>query len=554
MLDYVINWRLDAAFMALLAFAAMTAVHVFLRRRHAGEGVPLRHWVVLAVLVAVGLGAAEAAGQHEKWRLQRMLQGIAPTYAQEMERMGHAGVSLQTPPENPVYLRMIDAERRWEKAHPHVSDIYTFRRGEGDSVLLVVDAESDYDGSGMFDGEREQRTDIGEIYEETTPNMLRALGGEECFDDFPVTDRWGTWISAFVPLRDESGKVEAVLGVDYDVRSWILSILQVRAGALGMSAVLVAIMISATLLVQVTRAEMHRRMTAEKERDQMRHDLLLVSHKAGMAEIASGVLHNIGNALNSVSVSASLLSEKISAGRAAALGRVADMMRRHEDDLHNFLTQDSKGREIPQYLTQLAEHMQAEQEKMLAEVNDLNRSLDNIKRAVESQQQKARATHVSDIFEMAALLDDVLRMNAPTLEKHEVKVVREYGRCKPVMGDPIRIQQIVTNLIGNARQALMAVDRPRRLRLVLEQSGGDNGEELTRVIVADNGEGIDEASQARLFMHGFTTRSDGHGFGLHWSAITAKQLGGELRASSEGRGKGAAFTLEIPTTMKEVLV
>src|SRR5690606_1156218 len=154
------------------------------------------------------------------------------------------------------------------------------------------------------------------IYEETTPNMLRALDGEECFDDFPVTDRWGTWISAFVPLRDEKGNVEAALGVDYDARSWILSILQVRAGALGMSAVLVAIMISATLLVQVTRAEMHRRMTAEKERDQMRHDLLLVSHKAGMAEIASGVLHNIGNALNSVSVSASVLSEKISAGRA----------------------------------------------------------------------------------------------------------------------------------------------------------------------------------------------------------------------------------------------
>lgn len=554
MLDYVINWRLDAIFMVLLAFAAMAAVHVFLRRRHAGEGVPLRHWAILAVLVAVGLGAAEAAGHYEEWRLQRMLQGIAPTYAQEMERMGHAEVSLQTPPDDPVYLRMIDAERRWEKAHPQASDIYTFRRGEGDTVLLVVDAESDYDGNGMFDGDREQRTDIGEIYEETTPNMLRALDGEECFDDFPVTDRWGTWISAFVPLRDEKGNVEAALGVDYDARSWILSILQVRAGALGMSAVLVAIMISATLLVQVTRAEMHRRMTAEKERDQMRHDLLLVSHKAGMAEIASGVLHNIGNALNSVSVSASVLSEKISAGRAAALGRVAEMMRRHEGDLHNFLTEDAKGREIPQYLTQLAEHMQSEQEKMLAEVNDLNRGLDNIKRDVESQQQNARTTHVSDIFEMAGLLDEVLRMNAPTLEKHEIKVVREYGRCKSVVGDPIRIQQIVMNLIGNARQALMAVERPRRLRLVLEQSGGDNGEGLTRIIVADNGEGIDEASRSRLFMHGFTTRSDGHGFGLHWSALTAKQLGGELRASSEGRGKGAAFTLEIPTTMKEVLV
>ena len=368
-----------------------------------------------------------------------------------------------------------------------MSDIYTFRPGSDGDVMLIVDAETDYDRNGAFEGEREGRTKIGELYPETTPNMLRALKGEYCFDDVPVADRWGTWISAFAPLHDEDGNVEGALGVDYDAKAYVAAILQMRAGALGMVAVLVAIMISATMLVQVTRAEMARRMAVEKERDQMRHELLLSSHKAGMAEIASGVLHNIGNAMNSVCVSASVIGEKLRMSKASALTRLAGMMHERQADLHTFLTEDSRGREIPDYLSKLASHMLAEQAEMVTEMEHLNKSLDGIIRAIESQQQSAKSAQVADIFEMAALLDNVIRANSATLEKHRVEIVRRYGRCKPVVGNPIKVQQIVTNLISNARQALMTIEGDRQIVLTLEQVGGDDGG-CARVVVSDNGD------------------------------------------------------------------
>ena len=67
-----------------------------------------------------------------------------------------------------------------------------------------------------------------------------------------------------------------------------------------------------------------------------------------------------------------------------------------------------------------------------------------------------------------------------------------------------------------------------------------------KISYIDNGIGIPADNLTRIFGHGFTTRKEGHGFGLHSGALAAKELGGALTVESDGPGKGATFTLEFP--------
>lgn len=552
MLQHILDWRLDAIAFAAIILIMAGAVHYWLRRSHGLCGLPLAQWLILLALIVGGAALAEYAGSGERDRLREMVEGVAPTYAQEFQRLGHDRIGPDTPPDDPLYQKLIQAQIRWEKVNTQVSDIYTFRQtGEG-QVALIVDSETDYDANGRFEGEREQRTAIGEPYPEVTPNMLLALTGQACFDDVPVTDRWGTWVSAYVPLYDANGKVEAVLGVDYDARNWLGALLRTRAGALALVLVAEILLLAAGGVVQATRAELTRRIAAEREKDRLQRELLDASRRAGMADIATGVLHNVGNALNSVNVSASLMTEKLRKSKAPGLGRAVAMLQDNQQDLGLFLTSDEKGRRLPGYLSQLADTLKGEQEEMLQELSLLARSVEHIKQVVASQQQHARASSVIESYQPGEVLEEALRMNALALDRHGIQVERRFGPCLPTCGDSHRVLQILVNLIANAKKALAGVDS-KKITLTLEQ-GGTRENPTAVMSVCDTGIGIAPENQAKLFTHGFTTWTDGHGFGLHSAAIAAKQMGATLTAASDGPGRGACFTLEVPLAAQEVSV
>ncbi len=184
--------------------------------------------VSLLVILAVGTWLSEREAQERQHQLRAMVEGFAPTYANDLVRQGHAKVGPQTPADDPAYLELIDMQRNWLEVNPAVADIYTIRRTAEGKIALIVDSETDYDRDGKFEGDREARTEIGEIYEEADPAMYAALDGKASFLDTPSTDRWGTWVSAFVPMYDESGKVEAVCGVDYHASDWISAAFDAR--------------------------------------------------------------------------------------------------------------------------------------------------------------------------------------------------------------------------------------------------------------------------------------------------------------------------------------
>ncbi len=289
----------------------------------------------------------------------------------------------------------------------------------------------------------------------------------------------------------------------------------------------------------------HKEMAERIERVQK--DLVDASRQAGMAEVATNVLHNVGNVLNSINVSASLATERLKSSKGARLGDVAALLTRHKGDIAQFMAQDPRGQKIPDYLAALASQLQGERDLLLKELADLRANLDHIKDAVNMQQAYARRCGVLENVTVEELVEDSLRMNTGALTRHHVALERDYRDKPGITVDKHKVLQILVNLIRNAKYAC-------------DESGNSDKRVLVRIeavpegaciSVIDNGVGIAPEVMDRLFSHGFTTRKSGHGFGLHSAALAAAELGGKLHASSEGPGRGASFQLTLPTKPPE---
>src|SRR5688572_24849660 len=259
MLHTLLHYRLDLVAFAILCFGSMAAAHVWLRRSGRAAGVHPAAWLALAGCFAAGVVMSEVSGYKAREALREGMESFARTYALELQRMGHARINWDTPPDDPLYVEMIEAQAAWLRMNPGFNDIYTFRARPDGTVAFVVDSETDYDRDGRIVGEREGRTPIGETYPEADENMARALRGENVFDDRPDSDRWGTWVNAYVPLLDPSDPaglaVEGAVGVDYDASVWCGAILTRRAARLGGASILAVIVTASVASVTALRAE-----------------------------------------------------------------------------------------------------------------------------------------------------------------------------------------------------------------------------------------------------------------------------------------------------------
>ncbi len=315
----------------------------------------------------------------------------------------------------------------------------------------------------------------------------------------------------------------------------------------------IASVITAILLVRLVPAALKIPSPQQLARvnDELREaqaELVTTARRAGMAEIATNVLHNVGNVLNSVNVSARLLYEKVHASKGQGVIRVAELMKQHSDDLGAFISSDPKGRALPGYLGKLAEALAAEQRSMIDELVQLTKSIDHIKEIVATQQSYAGNSSVLEPGSLRELIEDVVRICDVSLARHHVTLIKELADIPMMLLDKHKVLQILINLINNAKQALDSVaDRPSRITLRLKATD----DKRVRIEVEDNGEGISRDNINRVFEHGFTTRADGHGFGLHSCILAAHEMGGELTVQSAGPGKGALFTLELPLALAQ---
>ncbi len=280
-----------------------------------------------------------------------------------------------------------------------------------------------------------------------------------------------------------------------------------------------------------------------RELKDIHHQLVQTARRAGMAEIATNVLHNVGNVLNSVHTSALVARERLDILPLDRVARVASLLRENQEDLATFLTRDERGQHLTPFLDKLGQHLQEERRELLALLHDVGRYTDHIGSIIKVQQDYARPHSLQERTALGELVEDALRINSAGLSRHGIHVERHLAPLPLVLTDKHKVLMILVNLISNAKYAMDAMpEGERHLTLRLERVG----EKHVHLVIQDRGIGIAPELLTSIFQYGFTTRKGGHGFGLHSSALAAQELGGSLKVHSEGPGRGATFTLELP--------
>jgi len=411
--------------------------------------------------------------------------------------------------------------RKMQEALAYERDLLRSLLDNSPDYIYFKDAQSRFIKCGRTLATRLGFASPDELVGKTDSDVLSEAAARESFEDEQRIMRTGTplvgkvehellmngaesWVlTTKVPYRDKDGKIIGTFGISKDI------------------------------------TDLKR---AEQELERLHHRLVDASRRAGMAEVATGVLHNVGNVLTSANVSVTVLAEQLERSRLPSLEKTASLLRSHAADLSRFLTEDPRGRQLPEFLCILSGHLAQEQVNVLAELQLLAGHIEHIKEIVTMQQAYARVSGLKEPLPIASLVEDALRMNSAALVRHDVTVVRDFDAVPPVLVDRHKVLQILINLISNAKYAVDSRSGDKWIRIRIEQERDG----VACVRVSDNGVGIPCENLTRVFEHGFTTRSGGHGFGLHSSALAAKELGGSLSAHSQGLGQVATFVLELP--------
>lgn len=297
------------------------------------------------------------------------------------------------------------------------------------------------------------------------------------------------------------------------------------------------------------------RKRSQEELVLLNKQLVEAARKAGMAEVAIGVLHNIGNVLNSVNITSQTLMQRSRNSKVPSLLKLSDLLLEQKDHLDQFIKNDPRGQLLPQYLQQFAKYWNEEQNHIDKELDSLNAKILHIKHIVIMQQTLSKSTGIIETVNVNQLIEDALSLHSDTMEKHEVEVVREFLDFPPINIDKNKIMQILVNLIKNAFESVIESNKAEK-KIILRTKMIDDFH--IQIEIADNGTGIEQENLTNIFSYGFSTKKIGHGYGLHTSAVAAQQEGGSLKAYSSGRNQGATFVLVLPkekeSSSQEVLI
>ncbi|HEU5123079.1 MAG TPA: ATP-binding protein [Verrucomicrobiae bacterium] len=296
------------------------------------------------------------------------------------------------------------------------------------------------------------------------------------------------------------------------------------------------------------RQEIEERKRIELKMERTHQELLTTSRMAGMAEVATYVLHNVGNVLNTVNLLGSSIASDIRDSQVGAVRKLAELLESERGHLGKFVTEDPRGQKIPGYLKRLGGHLVQEQSEIKQKVASLAENIQHIKEIVATQHAYAKISGVWEIVPLRDIVEDALRMQGAIVTHHNIRLVRDYQSAPPLLVDRHRVLQILFNLLQNATYACEKSTASEKQITVRIYPSDD---QHIAVSVIDNGVGIAPENLTRIFDQGFSTRKDGHGIGLHSSVLMAEDMGGTLKAFSAGPDQGASFTLELPLKQKD---
>ena len=286
----------------------------------------------------------------------------------------------------------------------------------------------------------------------------------------------------------------------------------------------------------------------QAERAKLHRKLMDASRRAGMADVASEVLHNVGNVLNSLNVSATVIRRSLDKSLVTKLSTANRQFSQHKDDYGQYLQTDPKGKHFPAALDFITGALVTERETHLAESHRLLKNIDHVRNVIQQQLSMSRDSGVVETFCLHDLIEQCIEINHEKSKRFNATITFECPATLNLVTDRHKLQQVLINLVSNAIDALQ--HRQQGSGLIHIVATSEN--ETVQISVADNGVGIAPENLERVFSQGFTTKANGHGYGLHSCAMTAQVLGGTLNVDSEGDGFGACFRLVIPMSQLEL--
>jgi PAS domain S-box-containing protein len=357
------------------------------------------------------------------------------------------------------------------------------------------------------------------------------------------------------PILDQDGRSRGVLASFHDVTAIDQANSQLRDAITQLELSRTQVLSQNEQLEQtneVLQCEIEERKRVQLEREELNKKLLESSRLVGMADVASTVLHNVGNVLNSVNVSVDVVTNALKQTPMNDVALIASMLQTHRHDLGAYLSHDEEGKQIPSYLSMLAEAATQNQALVEKELDGLGRNIEHIRQVVDRQIHLARpGGMIWEPVSFQDLMEQALAIHRQAFASHRYEIEQCYSHIPQGMCDRHQVLQIVVNLISNAKNAMDAMPSKAH-RLTLRLGLAEDHAGFVRFQVSDTGVGIAAEHLPRLFTQGFTTRPNGHGIGLHSASLAAKNLGGSLQGQSEGQGQGAVFTLDLPLKPIEV--
>lgn len=281
-----------------------------------------------------------------------------------------------------------------------------------------------------------------------------------------------------------------------------------------------------------------------EELESTKDELVEKAHKAGMADIATGVLHNVGNVLTSVNTSASLIEETAKQSKLEGLIQANMLLRENIDNIDEFIANNPKGKNLLKYYLKLEDPLKDERQRMLTQSDRLNEKISLINEIIAAQQSYAGTGIHAEQVVLDEVIENALSLQAGSIERHNLEIEKDLQASEPVFVQRSKLIHVLINIFKNAKEAMNGM-KPDEKKIWIKTWKKDDTIFLS---ITDNGPGIKKEHIGRIFTQGFTTKSTGHGFGLHSSANYMKEMGGAIEVHQNGDGQGATFTLYLPSS------
>lgn len=293
-------------------------------------------------------------------------------------------------------------------------------------------------------------------------------------------------------------------------------------------------------------------ITSLKEANEKLYSLqqkfLISAREAGMADIATNVLHNVENILNSINVSIVSIHEQLNNSIINDLQEVSRLLKQHKKTIADYISKDKNGKYIPEFISKIYEKLNSEKIIITNETKSLEVNLSHIRDIITLEQSLSTKMGLTEKTDIPELIKDVLMLTKTRYQATKIQIVTDFSPIKTVIIDREKLFYVLTSLVINAIDSVLeSNNHNKKIILRLKQKN----DRCFMIQINDTGVGIKHENLKKIFSYEFTTKTRGHGFGLHTSVNYIEELSGSISAESEGENKGATFTLVLPFKSKQ---